>query len=125
MKTRFVSLVGAAVIAALSLSCGTTSAYEGPVGDHPVVSVTTLRHVDSVTNPTNPTWARITTLHVSNPSNKRAMKVVVDCDKTHQPQFQGTPNDVGGTRMHLTLDQRTTQDVLLAPSDGDCVVTEE
>lgn len=125
MKNRFLSLCGVVLVAALSLSCGTTSPYTGPVANHPVVDVTTLRHVDTVTNPMNSTWVRITTLHVSNPSDKRDMKILVDCEKSTQPGFQGVPNDVGGTRTHLNVAKRTTQDVLLDPSDGDCTVSEE
>ena len=113
-----------AALAALSLSCATGGAYNGPVADHPVVNVEYFRHLNTAEHPENPTWTHNAILHVSNPSDKRPMNVLVDCDASQQPKFKGTPA-TGGTRMHLVVAPRTTQDVMLAPDDGDCTVNEE
>lgn len=112
MKYLKALLVG---LALLAVSCASTSVYDGPVGKVPVVSVEYYRHVDSVSQPLFPHWTRNTILNVSNPSYQQ-MAVRVECDGTSLSS---------GTSMRLDIAARTTQQLLLLPEDGSCVVTAE
>lgn len=120
---KLLGAIGATILALGSIGCASTHAYDGAIGDRPVVSVEYFRHVDTVTDPQNPKWVKNAILHVSNPSDKRPMSVMIDCDPGHGPGFKGVPT-TEGTVTSITLVPRTTQDVLLLPTDGDCTVSE-
>ena len=120
---KILGLLASTALALGSIGCASVHAYKGQVGDHPVVSVDYFKHVDSVTDPLNPRWVKNTILHISNPSDKRPMNVMIDCDPANQAGFKGGPT-TGGTRTSVTLVPRTTADVLLLPTDGDCTLSE-
>lgn len=124
MQRKLPGFLVAAFVAAFSFSCASTHIYEGPVADRLVVKTDKMRHLDTMSNVV-PQWKLITVLHVSNPSDKRSMNVLIDCDPTTQPGFKGDLPASGGTREHLTIPQRTTQDVLLSQTDASCLITEE
>ena len=101
--------------------CATTHGYDGPVGDHPAVDVVHLRSIHASAG--GPIVTTMTTLKVSNPSLERVMDVTVDCSPSTQPRFDHAVAS-GGTYATFKIQPRTTQDLLLAPDDGDCTVTE-
>lgn len=91
------------------VSCGTTSAYTGPVSERPSVSVSYMRSFVQ-DDPRLPEHLRsIATANVVNASN-HSMSLVLDCSVS---------------RTLLEVPARTVSHVLLDQGDASCALTEQ
>ena len=95
----------ASIVLALAIAgCATSSAYDGPVSDRPLLAVSYLRHFEHDDPRLPPRLETIATADVTNPSFGE-MYVVLDCSQSWHA---------------LTIKPRTTEHVLLDPQDTAC-----
>jgi len=88
--------------------CASATAYGGPFGDRPLLSVSYMRHVVPALDPRFPEHVEtLATADVTNPSTK-PMRVTLDCTETLTT---------------MTIAPRTTEHVLLDPADTSCTVS--